>query len=69
MEYGENGMDRMCVNEVESTLFIVKLLETKQPQQSMELKLPESQKAATKQNVSKELKTPWTVGTTTEGLW
>jgi len=33
MEYGENGMDRMCVNEVESTPFIVKLLEVELPQE------------------------------------
>ena len=51
------------------TLFLVKFPEAKKPRVIMELKLPGCRNAMRKQKALGEMRTPQTVGTTTEGQW
>jgi len=66
VEYEEwHGMG--CVEmRLRSTLFTVNFLVVEQPCIIMELKLPKNRKVARKLKVSWEMKTPQTIGTTTD---
>jgi len=66
-----NGIDGIVERRLRITLFIVKLLEAKQPWELMELKLPRSRKATRKQTDSggRGRKPIRTVAFTTDHLW